>query len=132
MSILPLQQHYADHLPAAFYQEVIPSGIGDAQWLIINHQLANALAIDINDHQADLLDVFAGNRLADPNKKPIAMAYAGHQFGHYVPMLGDGRGVLLGEIVVDNGSSKERWDLHLKGAGTTPYSRHGEGRAVLR
>ncbi|MCS6897284.1 MAG: YdiU family protein, partial [Nitrospira sp.] len=61
--------------------------------------------------------------------EPLAMLYAGHQFGVYVPQLGDGRAVLLGEVVNERG---ERWDLHLKGAGRTPFSRDGDGRAVLR
>ena len=60
---------------------------------------------------------------------PLAMVYSGHQFGSYNPQLGDGRGLLLGEVKTDSG---EKWDLHLKGAGTTPYSRFGDGRAVLR
>jgi len=63
-----------------------------------------------------------------PNSRPLAMVYAGHQFGHYVNQLGDGRGLLLGEIDTPQGA----FDLHLKGAGPTPYSRMGDGRAVLR
>jgi uncharacterized protein YdiU (UPF0061 family) len=61
--------------------------------------------------------------------EPLAMLYSGHQFGVYVPQLGDGRAILLGEVKNDQG---ERWDLHLKGAGMTPFSRDGDGRAVLR
>lgn len=64
-----------------------------------------------------------------PAAQPRAMVYSGHQFGMYNPRLGDGRGLLLGEVV---NSAGERWDLHLKGAGLTPYSRMGDGRAVLR
>jgi uncharacterized protein YdiU (UPF0061 family) len=64
-----------------------------------------------------------------PNSQPLAMTYSGHQFGQYNPQLGDGRGLLLGEVVNNKG---ERWDIHLKGAGKTPYSRFGDGRAVLR
>ena len=60
---------------------------------------------------------------------PLAMLYSGHQFGHYVPQLGDGRAILLGEVRNQKG---EKWDLHLKGAGLTRYSRDGDGRAVLR
>ena len=59
---------------------------------------------------------------------PLAMAYAGHQFGHFVPQLGDGRAILLGEIIGRDGT---RRDLHLKGAGQTPFSRRGDGRAAL-
>ncbi len=64
-----------------------------------------------------------------PGMEPVAMLYSGHQFGVYVPQLGDGRAILLGEATNKRG---ERWDLHLKGAGLTPFSRDGDGRAVLR
>jgi uncharacterized protein YdiU (UPF0061 family) len=75
----------------------------------------------------DFVRYFSGNAPL-PGAEPLAMVYAGHQFGVYVPRLGDGRGLLLGEVV----SSQGRWDVHLKGAGQTPYSRFGDGRAVLR
>lgn len=73
------------------------------------------------------LDVFSGNA-ALPGSDPLAALYAGHQFGHYVPQLGDGRAILLGELTTQNGN----WEIQLKGAGRTPYSRGGDGRAVLR
>src|SRR4029077_20853421 len=69
----------------------------------------------------------AGNRVPE-GSEPLAMAYAGHQFGHFVPQLGDGRAVLLGEIVDRDGA---RRDIQLKGAGRTPFSRQGDGRAAL-
>ena len=72
--------------------------------------------------------LFGGHTLW-ANAEPRAMVYSGHQFGSYNPQLGDGRGLLLGEVYNDAG---EHWDLHLKGAGMTPYSRMGDGRAVLR
>ncbi|MFE8730511.1 protein adenylyltransferase SelO family protein, partial [Aeromonas hydrophila] len=64
-----------------------------------------------------------------PGMQPVAQVYAGHQFGGYSPRLGDGRALLLGEQLAPDGL---RWDLHLKGAGKTPFSRFGDGRAVLR
>src|SRR5690606_4691893 len=70
-----------------------------------------------------------GGSLLVPGMEPLALLYAGHQFGVYVPQLGDGRAILLGEVVSEQGG---RWDLHLKGAGRTPFSRDGDGRAVLR
>ncbi|MDB6061607.1 MAG: hypothetical protein JWM78_1710 [Verrucomicrobiaceae bacterium] len=77
---------------------------------------------------ADLARYFSGNARL-PGSEPLAMVYAGHQFGHYAGQLGDGRGLLLGEVVsIQHG----HWDLHLKGAGPTPYSRFADGRAVLR
>ncbi|MDH5639919.1 MAG: YdiU family protein, partial [Nitrospira sp.] len=72
--------------------------------------------------------VFGGSMLV-PGMEPLAMLYSGHQFGVYVPQLGDGRAILLGEAMNQQG---ERWELHLKGAGLTPFSREGDGRAVLR
>ena len=71
--------------------------------------------------------MLAGNRVPD-GAEPVAMAYAGHQFGHFVPQLGDGRALLLGEIVDRDGV---RRDIHLKGSGRTPFSRGGDGRAAV-
>ena len=104
------------------------STIGAPRWVIRNHALANNLGIDLTSNNGEpFLSAFSGGTpLTD--SKPLAMVYAGHQFGHYVNQLGDGRGLLLGEIDTAQGS----FDLHLKGAGPTPYSRMGDGRAVLR
>ena len=76
----------------------------------------------------EFAELFAGHKLWEA-AEPRAMVYSGHQFGGYTPRLGDGRGLLLGEVV---NAAGEHWDLHLKGAGMTPYSRMGDGRAVLR
>lgn len=78
--------------------------------------------------RAELVELCAGHKLWQA-AEPLAMVYSGHQFGAYNPQLGDGRGLLLGEVV---NAAGEHWDLHLKGAGSTPYSRMGDGRAVLR
>jgi hypothetical protein len=78
--------------------------------------------------RADFAEHFTGNRLLT-GAEPLSMLYAGHQFGHFVPQLGDGRAILLGEI---RNRAGELWDVQLKGAGITPYSRQGDGRAVLR
>ena len=75
----------------------------------------------------DLLNVLAGNQILDQHR-PYAMLYSGHQFGHYVSELGDGRAIALGQVNTENGL----WDIQLKGAGVTAYSRGGDGRAVLR
>jgi len=93
---------------------------------------ANAASlIDLDSAEisrADFAEHFTGNSLL-PGSDPLAMLYAGHQFGHFVPQLGDGRAILLGEI---RNRAGELWDVQLKGAGITPYSRDGDGRAVLR
>ncbi len=122
-----LTQPYA-LLPDVFYAPVNPTPVADPHWIAINIALAQALGIDptwLNSDNA--LAVFAGQTtLRTP--KPIAMAYAGHQFGHWVPILGDGRAMLLGELQDPKG---HRWDIQLKGAGPTPFSRNGDGRSSI-
>ena len=89
-----------------------------------------ARLIDLDPAEADkpdFVEYFAGNKLL-PGSEPVAMKYAGHQFGSWVPQLGDGRAILLGEV---KNAAGGRWDLHLKGAGKTMFSRFGDGRAVL-
>jgi uncharacterized protein YdiU (UPF0061 family) len=93
-----------------------------------NHELAEAIGIDVNNLDAtELAIVFSGNHIP-PGAEPLAMAYAGHQFGNFVPQLGDGRAVLLGEVTDSNGDSL---GIHLKGSGQTAFSRNGDGRAAL-
>jgi serine/tyrosine/threonine adenylyltransferase len=89
--------------------------------------LQNWASIHEDSDRIALAAIFAGN-VIPPGAEPIAMAYAGHQFGNFVPQLGDGRAILLGEVVDRNG---ERRDIQLKGAGRTQFSRRGDGRAAL-
>lgn len=113
----------------AFSTEVLPEPI-EAPRLVVASESAMAL-LDLAPEQADaplFAEVFSGHKLW-AEAEPRAMVYSGHQFGGYTPQLGDGRGLLLGEVLNDAG---EHWDLHLKGAGQTPWSRMGDGRAVLR
>lgn len=117
-------------LPEIFYAKVNPTPFTLPPHLVHFNASAAAL-IDLDPEQAarpECAGVFGGSLLA-PGMDPLAMLYAGHQFGVYVPQLGDGRAILLGEVVNSRG---ERWDLHLKGAGMTPFSRDGDGRSVLR
>ena len=91
--------------------------------------MAEILNIDPQEfNNSQLIEVLSGNRVPD-NSAPIAMIYAGHQFGVFVPQLGDGRALMLGEI---EGCDGQRWEIQLKGSGLTPFSRMGDGRAVLR
>jgi uncharacterized protein YdiU (UPF0061 family) len=116
-------------LGGAFSTEVLPEPIAEPR-LVIASLSAMAL-LDLDPAEADdplFAQIFAGHKLWS-TAEPRAMVYSGHQFGQYNPRLGDGRGLLLGEVVNERG---EYWDLHLKGAGQTPYSRSGDGRAVLR
>jgi len=113
----------------AFSTAVMPEPIADPR-LVIASPAAMAL-LDLDPREADspvFAQLFAGHKLWS-SAEPRAMVYSGHQFGQYNPRLGDGRGLLLGEVINQRG---EYWDLHLKGAGETPYSRMGDGRAVLR
>ncbi len=113
----------------AFSTQVMPEPIAEPR-LVIASPAAMAL-LDLDPSEADspvFAQLFAGHKLWS-TAEPRAMVYSGHQFGQYNPRLGDGRGLLLGEVVNQRG---EYWDLHLKGAGETPYSRMGDGRAVLR
>ena len=124
---LPFDNSYA-RLPERFYASLPPTPVGRPRLVRLNTALAAELGLD-----AGLLaspsgvEVLAGNRIAD-GSTPIALAYAGHQFGNFVPQLGDGRAILLGEVVDRDG---RRRDIQLKGSGQTPFSRRGDGRAAL-
>ncbi|WP_080873562.1 protein adenylyltransferase SelO [Oceanobacillus timonensis] len=112
-------------LPDLFYTNVKPVRADAPELVIYNENLAEELGMDSSALKNEA-DIFAGNKL--PNgSEPIAQAYAGHQFGSFT-MLGDGRAVSFGEQVTPKG---ERYDIQLKGSGRTPYSRGGDGRAVL-
>lgn len=123
----PFQNTYAA-LPANFFARVAPTPVAVPRLIKLNRPLALHLGLD-----PDLLstpegaEILAGKRVPD-GADPIAMAYAGHQFGHFVPQLGDGRAILLGEVIDQDG---ERRDIQLKGSGPTPFSRRGDGRAAL-
>ncbi|AUH34775.1 protein adenylyltransferase SelO [Paracoccus tegillarcae] len=115
-------------LPDGFFTRTPPTPVDDAGLLALNEGLAKRLGLDADWLRGpDGLAMLAGNALPD-GAEPIAMAYAGHQFGGFVPQLGDGRAVLLGEVVTPDGA---RFDLQLKGSGLTPFSRRGDGRAWL-
>ena len=115
-------------LPSQFYAQVAPTKVKEPRVVKINRPLAELLGLD-----PDVLASPEGAQLLSGNTLPegaasIALAYAGHQFGNFVPQLGDGRAILLGEIV---GKDGKRRDLQLKGAGRTPFSRGGDGRAAI-
>jgi len=115
-------------LPERFYARVNPTRVVGPKLIKVNEGLAAALGLDARAlESAAGVEVLAGNVVAE-GSEPLAMAYAGHQFGHFVPQLGDGRANLLGEVV---GVDGKRYDVQLKGAGRTPFSRGGDGRAAL-
>ena len=123
----PFQNTYAA-LPANFFARVAPTPVASPRLIKLNRPLAIHLGLD-----PDVLaspegtEILAGKSIPD-GADPIAMAYAGHQFGHFVPQLGDGRAILLGEVIDADGV---RRDIQLKGSGPTPFSRRGDGRAAL-
>jgi uncharacterized protein YdiU (UPF0061 family) len=124
---IPFDNTYA-RLPEAFYQRVKPAAVAAPSLLRVNDALACQLRIDPEFlKNPEGVAVLSGNEIA-PGSEPIAQAYAGHQFGDFVPQLGDGRAVLLGEVVDVAG---KRFDLQLKGSGRTRFSRGGDGRAAL-
>ena len=122
-----LQASYRQ-LGEQFSSDQLPTPVADPALIRVNPALAellNLLASDLDSPEA--LQVFAGNAVPQ-HSQPIATAYAAHQFGGWNPQLGDGRAVLLGELI---GKDGRRYDVQLKGAGQTPYSRRGDGRSAL-
>src|SRR3954470_3653301 len=123
----PFQNTYSA-LPANFFARVAPTPVSSPKLIKLNRQLAVHLGLDPDRLASpEGVEILAGKRLPD-GADPIAMAYAGHQFGHFVPQLGDGRAILLGEVIDRDGV---RRDIQLKGSGPTPFSRRGDGRAAL-
>jgi serine/tyrosine/threonine adenylyltransferase len=121
-----LENSYAS-LPSLFFTELKPTPVLHPRLVFYNNSLAEELGLSRLDLEStEGASIFSGNRLPD-NSRPLAQAYAGHQFGHFT-MLGDGRAILLGEQITPSG---KRCDIQLKGSGRTPYSRGGDGRAVL-
>jgi uncharacterized protein YdiU (UPF0061 family) len=115
-------------LPARFYSRTDPTPVAAPRLIKFNGELAADLGIDLDAADPGrIAQVLSGNQKL-PGSEPIAMAYAGHQFGQFVPQLGDGRAILLGELRDRGGVLR---DVQLKGAGRTPYSRGGDGRAAL-
>jgi len=116
-------------LPEAYYSRVCPTPVPDPYLVCYSPEALALLDLDASEiTRPELIETLAGNQLL-PGMDAIAALYAGHQFGHYVPQLGDGRAILLGEV---KNAAGVGWEVQLKGAGRTPYSRGGDGRAVLR
>lgn len=110
-----------------FFSPQLPTPVPKPTLIKINTELADFFGLSPDLLAASGTEIFAGNSLPH-NSRPIATVYAGHQFGHWNPQLGDGRAVLLGELTADNG---RLYDIQLKGGGPTPYSRMGDGRSPL-
>ena len=115
-------------LPPRFFARTSATPVAAPRLIKINDVLARQLGLDPDALATpEGIAILTGNRVA-AGSEPIALAYAGHQFGHFVPQLGDGRALLLGEVIAQDG---RRYDIQLKGSGPTPFSRRGDGRAAL-
>jgi uncharacterized protein YdiU (UPF0061 family) len=115
-------------LPEHFYARLDPTPVAAPHLIRLNVELARNLGLDPDALASERgVEILAGNRVAE-GAEPLAQAYAGHQFGSFVPQLGDGRAHLLGEVMARDGV---QYDIQLKGSGPTPFSRRGDGRAAL-
>ena len=127
MTAIPFDNSYA-RMPETFYTKLSPTPVAAPGLIAVNRPLAQQLGIDADWLASpEGVQVVAGNAVPD-GAEPLASVYAGHQFGSYNPQLGDGRAILLGEVVDARG---HRFDIQLKGSGPTPYSRGGDGRSPL-
>ncbi|MGG6461571.1 protein adenylyltransferase SelO [Solilutibacter silvestris] len=125
----PDSRNVVREVRGALWSEVMPTAVAAPRLLAYSPEMAATLGFDDEAvASAEFAEVFAGNRLLD-GMRPYASNYGGHQFGQWAGQLGDGRAITLGTIAGRNGQD---WELQLKGAGRTPYSRHADGRAVLR
>src|SRR3712207_9023217 len=123
----PFDNTYA-RLPDRFFARVAPTPVAAPRLVRLNRDLALQLRLDPEWLASpEGVEVLAGKRVPE-GAETIATAYAGHQFGHFVPQLGDGRAILLGEVTDRDGVCR---DIQLKGSGPTPFSRRGDGRAAL-
>ena len=123
---IPFDNRYVT-LGEGFFDKTGPSPVKKPELIKFNDELAGELGISTDNVAAEGAAIFSGNTLPG-GAEPLAMAYAGHQFGQFNPQLGDGRALLLGEINRPDGT---RFDIHLKGSGRTRYSRNGDGRSAL-
>lgn len=117
------------HTPGVCWSAVLPTPVAAPRLLVHSPEMAALLDLDsVTLHTPEMVEALAGNRLL-AGMTSYATCYGGHQFGHWAGQLGDGRVIYLGEVINTVG---QRWELQLKGAGPTPYSRRADGRAVLR
>jgi len=124
---LPFDNSYA-RLPPKFYTHQLPDPVSSPGLIRVNHDLANYLGIQPDWLASNTGVEFATGNFIPESADPIATVYAGHQFGGWNPQLGDGRAILLGELIASDGV---RYDIQLKGSGRTPYSRGGDGRSPV-
>jgi len=116
------------NLPQSFFSKELPDKISKPFLIKLNYELAKKFGLNISDLESEFaVKFFSGNYIPE-HLEPISMVYAGHQFGHFSPQLGDGRAILLAEIADQN---NQKFDVQLKGSGKTKYSRRGDGKSAL-
>ncbi len=130
--MLNFENNFHDQFSSDFYQKIAPKNFSKADLVHFNNDLVQELNFEKKDLKKSEIkeiykQIFCGQKI-DPTSITIALAYAGHQFGNFVPQLGDGRAVLLGEIV---NNKNQRFDVQLKGSGPTKFSRNGDGLMTL-
>jgi serine/tyrosine/threonine adenylyltransferase len=126
-ALFPFDNSYA-RLPERFYAKLAPTPVKAPKLIRLNVELARDLGLDPVQLASPEGVAFLAGAKVPPGADPLAAAYAGHQFGNFTPQLGDGRAILLGEVI---GCDGVRRDIQLKGSGPTPFSRRGDGRAAL-
>ena len=125
----PEQENFCRQVSKACYSRVRPTPVSAPSVVAVSREMVTRLGLSADAADTDWFrDVFSGNQVLD-GMDPYANCYGGHQFGGWAGQLGDGRAITLGEVI---GQNQERWEIQLKGAGPTPYSRRGDGRAVMR
>ncbi len=124
---IPFDNTYA-RLPSRFFARLDPTPVQAPRLVKVNHDLARLLGIDPAALETEEGVAILAGSLVPEGAEPIAQAYSGHQVGFFSPQLGDGRAILLGEVV---GTDGQRYDIQLKGSGPTPFSRRGDGRAAI-
>lgn len=129
LETLNFSNSFSRHLDERFYARLSPTPLQASHLIAFNRSAAQLIELHPGEAERPQFVHYFGGHQPLPGSDPLAMLYAGHQFGNYVPQLGDGRAILLGEVTNSGG---QRWELQLKGAGITPFSRRGDGRAVLR
>lgn len=128
LPIDPITKLYVRKVPRAIFSRVNPTPIVAPKLVAASEDALKLLGVDLNSiDEQEMVEIMSGNRIAN-GSEPVAHCYCGHQFGNFAGQLGDGAAISLGEVV--NPGTHERWELQLKGAGLTPYSRSAEGRKV--
>lgn len=121
-------EHTYKQLPDIFYSETKPASLDNPRLIILNKELMAELGLNLEKYSDEELAAFFTGQVLSKTSQPIALCYAGHQFGHFNPRLGDGRAILLGEVLT---SQNKRYDIQLKGSGRTLYSRGGDGKSWI-